>query len=94
MRQEFPNHVKLARWRHCGGHCENCGVYIIGRPQYDHDQADGLGGEPTFDNCRVLCEPCHGQKTHGHDNPIMSKADRIARRHLGLGKKSKFRRWG
>lgn len=92
-RRDFPNHIKLSRWRHCGQRCECCGNKIIGTAEYDHEQADGLGGEPTFENCRVLCQACHSAKTHGHDNPIMTKADRQARKHLGLGRKKRWR-WG
>jgi 5-methylcytosine-specific restriction protein A len=42
---------------------------------FDHIVADGLGGEPTVDNCAHLCQVCHDEKTHSEDNPRMRKAD-------------------
>jgi hypothetical protein len=75
MRREFPAKVKLAAWTRCNGNCDGCGRKIVGLPEYDHDKPDGLGGEPTLENCKVLCGMCHRIKTHGHDMPIMQSAD-------------------
>lgn len=75
MRREFPAKIKLAAWTRCGGNCEGCGRKIVGLPEYDHDKPDGLGGEPTLENCKVLCGMCHRIKTHEHDRPRMQKAD-------------------
>jgi hypothetical protein len=73
MRKEFSRAVKVARLRHATGadkivRCEGCGVMMKpGQFAFDHDDPDGLMGEPTFDNCRVLCvsgeDSCHGRKT-------------------------------
>jgi 5-methylcytosine-specific restriction endonuclease McrA len=76
-RQEFPKSVKSKAAERAKGHCEQCGKKLrVGEFHYDHRVADGLGGTPTLDNCMVLCLPCHKDKTHLHDNPIMQKADR------------------
>jgi 5-methylcytosine-specific restriction protein A len=75
LRREFPRRVKFAAWIRANGHCESCGQKIVAGAQYDHDKPDGLGGEPTLENCKVLCGPCHRIKTHEHDRPIMQKAD-------------------
>lgn len=79
MRREFPSKVKLAAYERCQKdgkpHCEECGLRIVGLPEYDHVRADGLGGEPTLQNCAVLCGKCHRHKTHVEDRPIMQKAD-------------------
>lgn len=82
MRQEFSTAVKLARWQHAKGRCENCGVKC--RPdrkskgaQYDHHIPDFQGGEATFENCRVLCYPCHSLKTAKGDAPAIAKSRRI-----------------
>ena len=32
---------------------------------YEHDIPDGLGGEPTLENCKVHCRICADIKTDG-----------------------------
>lgn len=96
-RKEFPASVKKARFALCcrSGtkpgvpQCENCGIELNQRTGtiYDHDDADGLGGEPTLENCKVLCFTCSDIKTHTQDNPAMAKADRVARKAHGLHKR-------
>lgn len=88
-RTEFPAAVKKARFRHCCKdgipHCENCGQPIrAGHMVYEHLHADGLGGEPTFENCRIYCDVCATKKTVEHDTPIMRKADRQLKSAFGL----------
>lgn len=87
-RREFPAKVKLEAWRRCQKngkpYCEDCGLRIVGRPEYDHVLPDAFGGEPTLPNCRVVCPTCHRLKTTQHDIPMISKADRIARKNAGL----------
>jgi 5-methylcytosine-specific restriction protein A len=46
--------------------------------------ADGLGGEPTLENCKVHCKTCADEKTHTEDNPRMRKADRTVKKRFGL----------
>jgi 5-methylcytosine-specific restriction enzyme A len=96
LRREFPAKVKLAAWTRCNGNCEGCGRKIVGLPEYDHDKPDGLGGEPTIENCKVLCGMCHRLKTHEHDRPIMAKADRQKKSAAGIKRKYKWpkRRFG
>jgi 5-methylcytosine-specific restriction enzyme A len=89
MRREFPAKVKLAAWKRCGGNCEDCGFKIIGTPEYDHVRPDGLFGEPTLENCQVLCSKCHKLKTHGHDRPIMAKADRQMKSRAGIKRRGR-----
>jgi 5-methylcytosine-specific restriction endonuclease McrA len=84
-RTEFSAKVRKAAWARCEGRCEGCTAKLFpGKFAYDHDRADGLGGEPTLDNCKVLCAACHSEKTHKHDRPIMQKADNIRAKHLSL----------
>lgn len=96
MRRNFPAAVKAAVLKRCSDangipHCERCGV--PGFVEVDHDKADGLGGEPTIENAIALCKTCHKGKTHGHDRPIMSKADRQRKKHF-LGRKARtIRGW-
>lgn len=88
MRREFPAKVKLAAWDAAGGHCQECLARIIGRPEYDHVLPDALGGEPTLDNCRVLCSKCHRLKTSGEDVPRIAKTKRTKRKAVNAWPKS------
>lgn len=95
-RREFSQAVrKLAFARCCRNgtkpgipQCENCGnVLRSGNIEYEHLDADGLGGEPTLENCGVWCAvPCSKKKTFTEDNPRMSKADRVLKKNFGLGR--------
>lgn len=89
MRKEFPAKVKLAAWERCGGNCESCHARILGRPEYDHVLPDALGGEPTLENCEVLCSKCHRIKTSGADVPRIAKAKRQQRKAIGAWPKSR-----
>lgn len=81
-RREFSAKTKGLRLKHCmrngAPHCEVCGIELNARTglHYDHHDPDGLGGEPTLENCRVLCRTCHSIKTISEDQPRMAKADR------------------
>lgn len=84
-RREFSKGVRAKAADRSKGLCEGCGVKLpVGGYHFDHDVPDGLGGEPTVENCRVLCLPCHKVKTIEHDNPRMQKADR-QRKSIALG---------
>lgn len=97
-RTEFPQSVrKKAFARCCLGcsvegvanvpgipQCEGCGnVLRPGGFIYEHDQADGLGGEPTDANCKVHCDLCKKTKDKA-DNAVMRKADRVLKKSFGL----------
>lgn len=91
-RREFPARVKRAAWLRSGGHCERCTAKLFpGKIEYDHVLPDGLGGEPTLENCECVCSACHTAKTHGQDRPRIHKAERQAKRHLGIRKPSRLR---
>jgi 5-methylcytosine-specific restriction protein A len=84
-RREFSKGVRAKAAARSNGLCEGCGLkLVVGGYHYDHDTPDGLGGEPTLENCRVLCLTCHRKKTHEQDNPRMQKADR-QRKSIALG---------
>lgn len=103
MRREFPAKIKLQAWDRCKvngkPHCEECRGLLVGRAEYDHIKPDGLGGEPTLENCKVLCAKCHSRKTHQQDRPIMIKADRQKKKTAGINRAkavipgSKASRW-
>ena len=84
-RSEFSVKTKKAAKKRAGDNCDGCGAPFdaTNRPEYDHDLADGLGGDNNLNNCKVLgSKCCHDRKTHEHDKPMMDKADRLKRKHL------------
>lgn len=88
-RREFPKAVRAAAFLRANGYCEECGAKLLpGRFAFDHRLPDGLGGEPTLENCQVLCSggraTCHGSKSADIDVPAIAKADRIREKHLGI----------
>lgn len=97
-RTEFPQKVRKKAFARCCltcavegvdnipgvPQCEGCGnVLRPGRFIYEHDQADGLGGEPTDENCKVHCDVCKKTKDKA-DNAVMRKADRVLKKNFGL----------
>ena len=86
MRQEFSPKIKVAAFKRAWGRCEGCsGQLYTGKFHYDHVNPDGLTGEPTLENCAVLCVACHSTKTKD-DVSNIAKAKRRERRHLGADK--------
>lgn len=83
-RREFPSKVCIAAFSSAGGKCESCGVVIRpgSGPHYDHRVPDAVGGEPTLENCQVLCKACHSVKTAETDVPEIAKTKRIRNRHI------------
>jgi 5-methylcytosine-specific restriction endonuclease McrA len=86
MRREFSKPVKRDALRRAAGKCEgkNCGALFGVKFHFDHIIADGLGGDPTLENCAVLCHVCHNDKTRKHDVPLIAKVKRISDKHLGI----------
>ena len=83
-RREFPRAVKVAAFKRSGGNCEACTAHLYpAKFHYDHDNPDGLTGEPTLENCVVLCLACHKVKTTTVDVPRIAKAKRNEARHIG-----------
>lgn len=97
VRREFPPKVKDAAWERCGGpdapRCEDCSLPIVGTPVYDHRLPDNLNGEPTLENCQVLCRMCDRLKTAG-DQKQIAKMRHQRRANAGIKPRSRgFRRW-
>jgi len=93
VRKEFSRRVKALAFKRCCDekgvpHCQGCGVVLVaGNVAFDHDQADGLGGDNSLENCKVLCiKTCHAKKTLTQDNPIMQKADRVFKKTFSIAK--------
>ena len=96
-RTEFPQSVRKAVFaRSCKPDgipkCEapGCGKIIrAGHLRFEHLLPDGLGGEPTIENCGAWCDVCADKKTFTEDNPRMTKADRVLRITYGLQRKKR-----
>ena len=84
MRREFSSKVRVEAFARAGGRCEVCRLVIRPGhgPHYDHAAPDAVGGEPTLENCQVLCKFCHGKKTAETDVPEIAKTKRIRNRHI------------
>lgn len=96
MRKEFSSRIKRDAFMRCGGICEgdNCGAKLsIGKFAYDHVIPDALGGDPTLDNCQVLCRACHKEKSSRQDIPRIAKTKRIRDREKGIRKPRTMTRW-
>lgn len=94
-RREFSAKVKLAAWERCDGRCEVqwCNTKLHpGRFTYDHRNPDYFGGEPTLDNCQVICRECDREKT-GKDAGAIAKSRRIVKRAAGIRKARTIRKW-
>lgn len=83
-RREFPKQVKRDALKRAAKCCEACAVPFGVKFHFDHDIADGLGGEPTLENCKVLCHICHNEKTAKHDIPLIAKTKRISDKFNGI----------
>lgn len=91
MRKEFTGKVKAAAALRANGHCEECTRRLsTGDFHYDHRIPDALGGEPTLENCKVLCLVCHKEKTRSLDMPRIAKGRRLRKREMGIKKRSSF----
>jgi 5-methylcytosine-specific restriction protein A len=99
-RREFSKQVRREAHTRANGQCEGhpdgerCPVRLTrGRFHYDHDIPDALGGEPTLENCVVLCIACHKDKTGTKDVPAIAKTKRIQDREKGIKKPRSITGW-
>jgi hypothetical protein len=85
MRREFPKAVRVAvirrATRHSVVYCEECKLPAK-KFQIDHVRADGLLGEPTIENAKLLCEICYLDK-NPRDARDIAEAKRREAFHLG-----------
>ena len=94
MRREFPAKVKMAAFDRAGGSCEFCSARLYpGKFRYNHRIPDALGGEPSLENCEVLCINCDATRTYQTDIPRIAKSKRVRRVHAGIKKPRKITRW-
>lgn len=91
-RREFVKEIKRAALRRAAGFCEGiretgcrCDWPLsLGKFDFDHINPDGLTGEPTLENCQVLCRTCHDLKTK-QDREAIDRAKRREDAHFGTG---------
>ena len=89
MRQEFSKAVKLAAFQRCKGFCEECTALLFPtKTEYHHDKEDTFDGEPTLENCKVLCTACHSRITRRRA-AVIAKSSRQRANHLGISSKSR-----
>jgi 5-methylcytosine-specific restriction protein A len=82
-RRNFSSRVKLAAFERAKGQCERCTAKLFpGNIIYDHRIPDALGGEPTVENCEVICRSCDREKTPA-DQRAIAKAKRVQIKHIG-----------
>lgn len=94
MRQEFPAKVKQAAFDRAKGQCERCTARLYpGKYRYNHRIPDALGGDPTLENCELLCLACDTPQTYGKDIPAIAKSKRVRRKHAGIKKPRSIRAW-
>lgn len=89
MRREFSDRTKAEACLRAKGCCEKCTTgakLMVHDIFYDHRIPDGLGGEPTLENCQVLCRSHHDTKTRKRDVPAIAKSKRIQKRNAGIRK--------
>jgi 5-methylcytosine-specific restriction protein A len=85
-RRNFTMAIKRAAAKRAAGRCECCGLPTDGKPiEFDHDKEDTFGGEPTLENCRVICIPCHRSKTAERAR-VIAKSNRLRDRRMGVRK--------
>ncbi len=65
--------------------CEACGCLTKGRFEIDHVKEDFYGGEPVLENAKILCIPCHREKTTGSAK-TMAKTRRVEAKHVGAAR--------
>lgn len=80
---EFKRTVRREVFLRAGRKCEACSAVLkVGEGEVDHILPVALGGEPSAQNARLLCRPCHAGKT-ADDIRRIRKADRQRDRHTG-----------
>jgi hypothetical protein len=84
MRQEFSKATKAAAFERANGMCEcGCQMPLVGRPEYDHNQEDFIGGNNSLENCRCVNKKCHDRKSK-KNRPAIDKTRRIIEKAAGL----------
>ena len=89
-RKNFSRRTIADRFKAAGGRCEalrngkRCNALLKpGVFECHHENPDGLTGEPTFENARIFCKPCHAEQTKV-DRKNIAQAQRREQTALGI----------
>ena len=86
-RLAFSRKTKAKIIERAAGRCEKCkAVLKAGEGQVDHILPCELGGQPTVANGRLICIPCHKEKTAADVRQIR-KSDRQRDKFTGAMRK-------
>ncbi|MFN3833443.1 MAG: HNH endonuclease [Allorhizobium sp.] len=86
-RLEFSRKTKAKIIERAAGRCEKCKAALkAGDGQVDHILPCELGGQPTVANGRLICIPCHKEKTAADVRQIR-KSDRQRDKFTGAMRK-------
>lgn len=84
-----PQSVRLRLYDKTEGRCPICTIPLTpGRMDADHIKPLEDGGENRESNMRMVCKPCHREKT-AVENKARAKADRVKAKGLGLKSKGR-----
>lgn len=87
-RLEFSRKTKAKIIERAAGRCEKCKAALKpGEGQIDHILPCELGGQPTVANGRLICIPCHKEKTAADVRQIR-KSDRQRDKFTGAMRKA------
>lgn len=85
-RKEFSKAVKVAVVKRATKngvtYCEECNA-MAKNWDIDHINPDGLTGKPGIENAKLLCKPCHSEKTK-LDVAVIAQAKRREAKNLGV----------
>ena len=94
MRNEFTAKTKLKAFEAAHGHCVRCTAKLYpGKIRYNHRIPDYLTHDNGLDNCEVLCVNCDHPQTYEVDIPAIAKTRRIIKKHAGIKKPRRMKRW-
>ncbi|MFY9293302.1 MAG: HNH endonuclease signature motif containing protein [Methylorubrum rhodinum] len=90
-RREFSKPVRRQARDRAAGRCEaelpngeRCPCALVaGRFVYDHRVPDAMGGEPTLENCQVICRDCDRAK-YPADRKVIDDTRRQRDAHDGI----------
>ena len=90
-RTNFSKAVREAALERADGRCEHIDEVGNRCPcalqdhyyQFAHVIADGIGGRPTLENCRVWCTPCH-RGEFARDIAVIAQTRRLEKQRIGV----------
>ncbi len=87
-RREFSRLTKQLCYGRSKGFCEHCKLPFKGI-EYHHILEAEFGGDGSYNNCLVVCIPCHKYLTKTYSAPSIAKSNRIRNGRIGIKRKKK-----